>query len=458
MPTLAAESINPASGQHIASYPFHAGAEIDGLLAIAHRGFSEWCTTEWSERAATFYRLAAVLRSRTESLAQMATLEMGKPIAQARAEVEKCAVLCEWYAKHGSAIIGDEATSVGDAAHISYLPLGPVLAVMPWNIPYWQVMRGAVPILTGGNTFVLKPAPNVIGCARLIASAWEEAGLIAGAFVIINASRKAVSDIIADRRIRAVVVTGSVRAGSAIAARSGAALKRSVLELGGSDPFIVLADADIDQAAHAAVISRFQNVGQTCIAAKRIILEQSIARRFTDRFAEEVAALKVGPPLDESNDLGPMAVYRLRDELDLQVQKSIDAGAQVLLQGGKVSGAGNYYAPTILTEVTSNMMVFRQETFGPVASLSVAADVEQALSLANDSEFGLSCALWSADLARARRLARRIEAGGVFINGTSASDPRVPIGGVKSSGYGRELSYFGVREFMNAQTVWAGRC
>lgn len=454
---VAAISVNPGNGETLAEYPFQSDVQLDRTLALAHAGFRQWAATPVQARVAVFGALAALLRRDVESLGRMASLEMGKPIVQARAEVEKCAVLCDWYAEHGAPILNDQTTQIGEKAYVSYLPLGPVLAVMPWNFPFWQVIRGAIPILLGGNAYVLKHAPNVMGCAYLIEKLLDEAGLPKGAFSIVNVNNDLVSKAIADSRIAAVAVTGSVRAGSAIASQAGAAIKKSVLELGGSDPFIVLADADIDAAVKAAVIGRFQNTGQICIAAKRIILEQPIAQEFTDKFVEQVRALKIGDALDESTYLGPMARFDLRDELAGQVSRCIDEGAQVLLGGGKIDGVGNYFEPTILAGVKPGMTTFTQETFGPVASLIVSRDADHAVEMANDSEFGLSGALWTKDSQRAKEIARKIDTGGMFINGFSASDPRIPIGGVKKSGFGRELSHFGVLEFMNAQTVWFDR-
>jgi succinate-semialdehyde dehydrogenase len=451
-------SLNPATGEEIARYPFQTAEQLDQALGRSADAFSQWRWTPVAERAAVLVKMAAVLRSVSEPMARMMTVEMGKPIAQARAEVEKCAGLCEWYAEQGPSILAPEATQVpGDKAHIEYRPLGPILAVMPWNFPIWQVMRGAVPILLAGNTYVLKHAPNVMGCALLMADAWRDAGLIEGAFEVLNIGNDGVSSSINDPRIAAVTVTGSVRAGSAIASQAGAALKKCVLELGGSDPFIVLADADIDEAVKAATIGRFQNVGQVCIAAKRFIIEESVMGEFTEKFVAAAKALKVGDPLVAENYVGPMARFDLRDELDGQVQQTIAEGARVLLGGGKVPGVGNYYQPTILADVTPDMTSFKQELFGPVASLIVARDAEHAVALANDSEFGLAGSLWTADVALARQIAARLETGGVFINGYCASDPRVAIGGVKKSGFGRELSHFGLLEFCNAQTVWVDR-
>jgi len=319
------------------------------------------------------------------------------------------------------------------------------------------VMRGAIPMILAGNTYVLKHAPNVMGCAYLLRDAWAQAGLPDGVFEVINVGNEGVSTAIADPRIAAVAVTGSVRAGSAIAAQAGAALKKCVLELGGSDPFIVLADADLDEAVKAAMVGRFQNSGQICVAAKRIIVEEAVLPAFTEKFVAAVKALKVGDPLVDTNYIGPMARYDLRDELDGQVQATLSEGATLLLGGQKLEGEGNYYAPTVLADVRPGMTSFKEELFGPVASLIVAQDAEHAVELANDSEFGLAGSVWTADDSKARAIAARLETGGVFINGYTASDARVPIGGVKKSGFGRELSHFGIREFCNAQTVWLDR-
>ncbi|MBU7435803.1 NAD-dependent succinate-semialdehyde dehydrogenase [Paraburkholderia fungorum] len=453
-----AVSLNPANGEELKRYAYETEASLDHSLRLAEAGFKSWSSLSGDARASVLSKMAVALRRNIEALAMMATREMGKPVSQARAEVEKCAVLCDWYAEHGPAMLVDEKTSIeNDKAFVSHLPIGGILAVMPWNFPYWQIMRGAVPILLGGNAYVLKHAPNVMGCAYLIQDMWAEAGLPEGAFAVINVTNDLVSKAILDSRIAAVAVTGSVRAGSAIAAQAGAALKKSVLELGGSDPFIVLADADLEGAVRAAVVGRFQNTGQICIAAKRIILEKPIQAEFTERFVAAVKDLKIGDPEAEDTYIGPMARYDLRDEMDGQVQGTIDGGATVLLGGNKIDGPGNYYEPTILTNVTPGMVSFDQEIFGPVASLITADDADQAIELANMSEFGLSGAIWTGDAVKAKSIARRLQTGGVFVNGFSASDPRVPIGGIKKSGYGRELSHFGVREFTNAQTVWFDR-
>ncbi|MGG7795706.1 succinate-semialdehyde dehydrogenase [Klebsiella aerogenes] len=453
-----AVSVNPTTGEVVSSLPWSTEQQVDSAIALAQQGFRQWRQVTVADRAAALRKVGGAMRARGEELAQMISLEMGKPIAQARGEVSKSANLCDWYAEHGPAMLATEATQVEDnKAVIEYRPLGPILAVMPWNFPVWQVLRGAVPILLAGNSYLLKHAPNVMGCAQLLGELFAEAGLPAGVFGWINATNEGVSQIINDDRIAAVTVTGSVRAGRAIGAQAGAALKKCVLELGGSDPFIVLNDADLDEAVKAAVVGRYQNSGQVCAASKRFIVEAGIADAFTKKFVAAVAALKMGDPRDEQNYIGPMARFDLRDELHQQVEATLKEGATLLLGGEKIAGAGNYYAPTVLANVTPEMTGFRQELFGPVATISEARDAAHALELANDSEFGLSATVFTSSSAEAERFARGLECGGVFINGYSASDARVAFGGVKKSGFGRELSHFGLHEFCNIQTVWKDR-
>jgi len=451
-------SLNPANGKRLAAYPFHTDEQLDAALASNHNAFLLWRQQTVAHRAQKLRDLATVLRDHTEVMAQMITAEMGKPLTQARAEVSKSANLCDWYAEHGPAMLATESTSVEEnKAVIEYRPLGPVLAVMPWNFPLWQVLRGAVPILLSGNSYVLKHAPNVMGCALLIEEMFAKAAFPARLFSVINVTPEGVSRAIKDTRIVAITVTGSGRAGAAIGAQAGAALKKCVLELGGSDPFIVLNDASLDDAVKAAVAGRYQNTGQVCAAAKRFIVEAGIAEAFTAKFVSAAAGLITGDPTDEATQSGPMARYDLRDELHEQVTTSLNEGATLLLGGNKMAGEGNFYAPTVLGNVTREMTAFRQELFGPVAAIVIAEDAQHALELANDSDFGLSATIFTADERLAAEMASRLECGGVFINGYSASDPRVAFGGVKQSGFGRELSHFGLHEFCNAQTVWKDR-
>jgi acyl-CoA reductase-like NAD-dependent aldehyde dehydrogenase len=451
------QSINPATGLLIERYALLNDAEIDAAMTTAEAGARAWAAMPVDGRAGQLSRLAIMLRERAEDLACLITAEMGKPIAQARGEVEKCAGLCDWYAANGPTHLADQRLPVDDdgEAILCWQPVGIVLAVMPWNFPLWQAMRAAVPIMLAGNGFVLKHADNVQGCAHALASAFVEAGFPAGAFTNLPIGRDASMRLIGDRRVAAVTVTAGVGAGAAIAAEAGRHIKKSLLELGGIDPFIVLADADLDAAADAAVRSRFLNSGQVCIAAKRWIVEEAIAAAFTDKVVERTAALKVGDPMDEANFIGPLSRERGRQEVDRQIRDTIDAGGRLLLGGEALPGEGYYYAPTILAGVSPTMAASCQELFGPAAAILTVPDADAAVTMANDSAFGLSAALWTNDAAKGQALARRIETGAVFVNGISASDPRVPIGGVKQSGYGRELSWLGLHEFANAKTIWA---
>lgn len=451
-------SVSPTTGETLSSVPWASEQQVDAAIALAEQGFRQWRNVSVAERAATLRNVGSAMRARGEALAQMISREMGKPIAQARGEVAKSANLCDWYAEHGPAMLNTEATLVEEnKAVIEYRPMGAILAVMPWNFPVWQVLRGAVPILLAGNSYLLKHAPNVLGSAAMIGEIFAAAGVPDGVFGWVNATNDGVSQMINDPRIAAVTVTGSVRAGKAIGAQAGAALKKCVLELGGSDPFIVLNDADLDEAVKAAVIGRYQNTGQVCAAAKRFIVEAGIAEAFTQKFVAAAAALKMGDPRDEQNYIGPMARFDLRDELHEQVSATLKEGATLLLGAEKIEGAGNYYAPTVLGNVTAEMTGFREELFGPVATITEARDADHALALANDSEFGLSATVYTTSEAQAQRFADELECGGVFINGYCASDARVAFGGVKKSGFGRELSHFGLHEFCNVQTVWRDR-
>ncbi|POT57405.1 succinate-semialdehyde dehydrogenase [Citrobacter amalonaticus] len=456
--TTHAISVDPTTGQQLTAMPWATQHEIENTLSLAASGLTAWKLTTVAHRAQKLRDVGQALRARSEEMAQAITQEMGKPIRQARAEVVKSADLCDWYAEHGPAMLKPEPTLVeNNQAVIEYRPLGTVLAVMPWNFPLWQVLRGAIPILLAGNGYLLKHAPNVMGCAQLIGQVFADADIPQGVYGWVNADNRGVSQMIDDPRIAAVTVTGSVRAGAAIGAQAGAALKKCVLELGGSDPFIVLNDADLELAVKAAVAGRYQNTGQVCAAAKRFIVEEGIAQAFTERFVAAASALKMGDPMRDETDLGPMARADLRDELHQQVQATLAEGATLLLGGEKLAGEGNYYAVTVLGDVTPEMTAFRQELFGPVAAITVAKSADHALELANHSDFGLSATVFTADELLAGTMAARLECGGVFINGYSASDARVAFGGVKKSGFGRELSHFGLHEFCNVQTVWKNR-
>ena len=446
---------NPATGAVLATYPVDDEGRVEAIVRVADAGFRAWRSEPVERRAEVMARVATVLTARIESLARLITSEMGKTIGEARAEVRKCADLAGWCAEQGPAFLADERARVeGEDVYVSYLPIGTVLGIMPWNFPLWQALRAALPITLGGNAFLLKPAPNTLGCGYALLDVMEASGMPPGVFGVLNIGNEAVASLLHDPRIAAVTLTGSVGAGSAVASVAGKVIKKSLLELGGSDPYIVLADADVERAVAVAVKARFQNCGQVCLAAKRFILEAPIAEAFTARFAQAAAELVVGDPMDEATAIGPIARADLREGLHRQVRATAEQGARLLTGGKAVDGPGFYYEPTVFGAVTPGMTAFDEETFGPVAAVTVARDVEEAIGLANNSPFGLSGNLWTRDLDRARAIARRLETGGVFINGFTASNPRTPVGGVKLSGYGRELSHFGVREFTNAQTVW----
>ena len=454
---MSIQTINPTTEEVLEAFELYSQEQIDTALQEAHHAFLGWRRTTFAERSPYLHNAARLLREQKAQLARIAVLEMGKTITEAEAEVEKCAWVCDYFAENAVSILADEKiASSATESYVAFRPLGVVLAVMPWNFPYWQVFRFAAPALMAGNTAVLKHASNVSRVALEIERIFQEAGLPQGAFRTVLVPGAEAASLIADPRIAAVTLTGSELAGVEVAGASGRALKKTVLELGGSDAFIVLEDADLDQAAQVAVSARFQNNGQSCVAAKRFIVVEAVAEEFERKFAANAAKLKVGDPLERGTQIGPLARKDLCESLDQQVQQSVEQGAKVLLGGKRREGKGYFYEPTVLSHVTPTMPVFREETFGPVAAVIRARDPEHALALANDSLFGLSSNLWTRNIELARQLAARIEAGGVFINGMTASDPRLPFGGVKLSGYGRELSAFGIREFVNIQTVWIG--
>ena len=454
---MAIETINPANGELIERFEETTDAEVDRALDRAQAAFEVWRERPMAERAERMRAAAAHLETHVEEHARIITLEMGKTIGEARAEVRKCAWNCRHYAAEAERYVGDEpAPSNAAESYVAFRPLGVVLAIMPWNFPYWQMFRFAAPALMAGNGAILKHASNVPRSALAIERVFRESGFPEGLLrtLLIGGSRA--EPLVDDPRIAAVTLTGSEEVGRRIGRRAGGALKKAVLELGGSDPFVVLGDADVDEAARVAVRARFQNAGQSCIAAKRFIVEKSVIGPFLERFAAAARALVVGDPALDATQMGPMARHDLRGELDGQVRRSIAAGAKLACGGAPIPGPGAFFAPTILTAVRPGMAAFDEETFGPVAAVVEANDAEDALALANRSRFGLGSNLWTRDLDRAKRLAARVEAGSVFINGMVASDPRLPFGGVKASGYGRELAAFGIREFTNIQTVWIG--
>ena len=447
-------SINPATGETLAEHPAHSAEEVERRLALAARAATRWRRTPVAARAAIVARLGDLLEAEKERLGRLMTLEMGKPIQAAIDEAAKCATGCRFYAEHGPSFVAD--TVVDDEGHrsfVSYEPLGVVLAIMPWNFPFWQVIRFVAPALLAGNVGLLKHASNVPGCALELESLVRRAGAPEGAFQALLIGSDAVAGLLADPRVAAATLTGSEGAGRSVGRHAGEHLKKTVLELGGSDAFVVMPSAGVDRAIEMAIKARTINNGQSCIAAKRFIVHQAIAERFLDGFSAGMQALRVGDPLDPATQLGPLASAKLAEELETQVRESVSLGARLVCGGRRVAPDGAFFAPTVLADIPPESPAYRDELFGPVGCVFVARDVADAIRIANDTRFGLGASAWTNDVGEQERFVRELEAGSVFVNDMVVSDPRFPFGGVKASGYGRELSDVGLREFVNVKTV-----
>lgn len=449
------KAINPATDKLIKDYEEHSPVDVKNIISDVYDEYLIWKRTSFEHRAKLMHKAADILRKNLDKYAKVITVEMGKPIFESRAEVEKCIWVCDYYADHAEKFLADEIIeSDAEKSFVTFEPIGPVLAVMPWNFPFWQVFRFAAPALMAGNVGLLKHASNVPGSALAIEEVFIEAGFPKNAFRALLISSKLVKDIIKDDRVMAVTLTGSEWAGQSVASTAGNELKKTVLELGGSDAFIVLDDADLPSCVATSAKSRMINAGQSCIAAKRFIVVESLVKQFEEQQAEIMRNLKIGDPLDETTQVGSMARLDLLEELDEQVQKSIRMGARLLCGGKKADGPGAFYLPTVLTDVKKRMPVYDEETFGPVSAIISVKDNDEAIKVANDSRFGLGGSLWSRDLKKAEAYARKVESGAVFVNGMTKSDPRLPFGGIKKSGYGRELSSYGIKEFVNIKTIW----
>ena len=455
---MAISTTNPATGEEVESFEELTDEQVEEKVQRAADTFRKYRKTSFEERSRMLIRAAEILEEEAEELGRIMTTEMGKTYVSAIAEANKCARGCRYYAENAEKFMADEKVEMeGANAFIRYQPIGPVLAIMPWNFPFWQVFRFAAPALMAGNVGLLKHASNVPQCALAIEDVIHRAGFPEGAFQTLLIGSSKIPALVDDPRIRAATLTGSEPAGREVAGNAGKNIKKTVLELGGSDPFIVMPSADLDEAISTAVTSRTLNNGQSCINAKRIIVHEEIADEFERRYVESMQALKVGDPMDEDTDMGPLAMPQILEDVDEQVRKSVEAGAKVLTGGKPADGPGNFYPPTVLSEIPEDAAAYREEIFGPVASLFRVSDIDEAIALANDSDFGLSSSAWTNDEAEQERFINELEAGMTYINKMTESTPEVPFGGAKNSGYGRELSHFGIHEFVNPKTVWIAR-
>ncbi len=453
---MSLDAVNPATGNVIRTYPEMEEGAVEDVLARAHEAYLAWRDTPFAHRSECMRAAGRVLRDRSRELGELMTREMGKPVASGVGEAEKCAWVCDYYAEHAEAFLAPvEADTDAARSYWAFRPLGVILAVMPWNFPFWQVFRFAAPALMAGNAGVLKHASNVPGCALAIEDVFRKAGFPEHLFRTLMIGSGAVAGVIEDPRVRGVSVTGSVAAGKAVAEKAGSLVKKTVLELGGSDPYVVLEDADLAAAAETCATSRLINSGQSCIAAKRFVVVDAVHDAFVEHFVARMKKAKMGDPMDEATEVGPQAREDLRDDLHEQVRRSVDAGARCVLGGEVPDREGAWYPPTVLVDVAPGMPAYDEELFGPVAAVIRAADEDDAVRIANDTSFGLGAAVFTGDAERGERIARdRLEAGCCFVNAFVKSDPRLPFGGIKESGYGRELSPLGIREFVNVKTVW----
>lgn len=452
---MAIESINPANAKLIKRYKPYSFSQIESIINNVNNDFLNWKNTNFKQRKKLMLNVSRILQKQKVEYAKILTLEMGKPITQAIAEVEKCAWVCEYYAENAESILQKEFIKTdASESYVQFDPIGIVLAVMPWNFPFWQVFRFAAPALMAGNAGILKHASNVPMSALAIEEIFQKSGLPKNIFRTLLIESKQVDAVIENPKVKAATLTGSEYAGSMVAQKSGKMLKKSVMELGGSDPFIILADANLDEAVNTAVTARLLNNGQSCIAAKRFIVVEEIAEKFEEMFIKKMEETVVGDPMNDETDLGPIAREDLLIELHDQITKSVEAGAKILTGGKRLDRKGYYYAPTIISDVKKGMVAYEQELFGPVAIVIKVKNEEEAIFVANDTNFGLGASLWTKNISKAKKLASKIESGSVFINGMVKSDPRLPFGGIKLSGYGRELSHYGIKEFVNIKTVW----